>query len=102
MFAFPQTRRGSGTTTWAGAWALGCLLLAGVGAAEGIVAFDPTAPSALWDGIAVQHFTVPPSCTGTKLEFLCDTTGLPAGRLPGLLPPHSAACVAVMAAMSVC
>ena len=44
--------------------------------------FDPTGPSVVWDGIAVQHFTVPPTCTGTRIEFWGDTTGLPAGRLP--------------------
>ena len=27
-----------------------------------------------WNGVAVQHFTVPYGCTATKVEFRCDTS----------------------------
>jgi len=69
--------------------ALACLLglLVAGGHADTIVTFDPAAPSSLWQGIAVQHFTVPPGCSGTRFEFYCDTRPLP----PASLPDHEIA-----------
>jgi hypothetical protein len=32
-------------------------------------------PAAPWAGVAVQHFTVPYGCIGSRLEFYCELTG---------------------------
>jgi hypothetical protein len=59
-----------------GAWFLA--LLWGTGGwsacADVIPTYDEQGPSRLWQGIAVQHFTVPYGSVGRKLEFFGDLT----------------------------